>query len=100
MSWVNNFFVRELIVKFKKPREKVVYNVQCIYNDKHLFEKVFEIETGSEEKEETEVETFCPFCDKLVTVVVKGKVPPNKTVFRGAKVESSYNHGREKNSKK
>jgi hypothetical protein len=67
----------------KTQMKKVLYNVQCVYDQKHVFEKVFEIEAGSEEKEETEVETYCPYCNKLVTVVVKGKVPPDKTVFRG-----------------
>ena len=67
----------------KKKTKKVLYDVQCIYDEKHVFEKVFEIEAGSEEKEETEVETYCPYCNKLVTVVVKGKVPPDKAVFRG-----------------
>jgi hypothetical protein len=70
-------------MRMKKQMKKVLYNVQCVYDEKHVFEKVFEIETGSEEKEETEVETYCPYCNKLVTVVVKGKVPPDKTVFRG-----------------
>ena len=67
----------------KKQTKKVLYDVQCVYDVKHVFEKVFEIEAGSEEKEETEVETYCPYCNKLVTVVVKGKVFPDKTVFRG-----------------
>ncbi len=70
-------------VKKKKQMKKVSYNVQCVYDQTHVFEKVFEIEIGSEEKEETEVETYCPLCDKLVTVVVKGKVSPDTTVFRG-----------------
>jgi hypothetical protein len=69
----------------KKQTKKVLYNVQCVYDEKHVFEKVFEIEAGTEEKEETEVQTYCPYCNKLVTVVVKGKVPPDKTVFRHIK---------------
>jgi len=67
----------------KKQKKKVLYDVECVHDEKHVFEKVFEIEAGSEEKEETEVETYCPYCSKLVTVVVKGKVLPDKTVFRG-----------------
>lgn len=70
----------------KKQKKKVLYHVQCAYDEKHLFEKVFEIEDGSEEKEETELQTYCPHCDKLVNVVVKGKVPSDRTVFRGTKV--------------
>ncbi len=67
----------------KKKMKKVLYNVQCVYNEKHIFEKIFEIEEGSETIEESEVETYCLHCDKLVTVVVKGKVLPDTTIFRG-----------------
>jgi hypothetical protein len=69
-------------VSAKKKIKKVLYHVQCVYNEKHIFEKVFEIEEGSEAKEESEVETYCPYCDKLVTVVVKGKVTPDTSIFR------------------
>lgn len=67
----------------KKQKKKVLYQVQCVYNKKHVFEKVFEIEEGSEGKDGSEVQTYCPHCDKLVTVVVKGKVLPDTTIFRG-----------------
>ncbi len=76
-------------MRVKKQMKKVLYNVQCFYDEKHVFEKVFEIEEGSEEKEETEVEAYCPQCNQLVTVVVKGKVPPDKTVFRGIERQPS-----------
>lgn len=72
----------------KKKMEKKLYHVQCVYDEKHIFEKVFEIEEGSEEKEESEVETYCPFCDKLVTVVIKGKVPKDRTIYRGVKKQN------------
>jgi ribosomal protein L44E len=74
--------MRVSIMSRKKQKKKVLYQVQCIHNENHLFEKVFEIEAGSEEKEETEVETYCPYCNKLVTVVVKGKVPLDKPFYR------------------
>jgi uncharacterized protein with PIN domain len=80
---------RVLIMREKKQMKKVLYEVQCAYDEKHVFEKVFEIEAGSEEKEETELETYCPYCNKLVTVVVKGKVPPDTTVFRGIERQPS-----------
>ena len=70
-------------VKKKKQMKKVLYKVQCAYDEKHVFEKVFEIEAGSEENDESRVETYCPHCNQLVTVVVKGKVSPDTTVFRG-----------------
>ena len=66
-----------------KKKTKVTYEVQCIYNDAHQFENVFEIEAGSEEKEETEVQAYCPYCHKLVNVTVKGKVLSDTTIFRG-----------------
>ena len=34
----------------KKQKKKVLYDVQCVHDEKHVFEKVFEIEAGSEEK--------------------------------------------------
>lgn len=66
----------------KSKTKKVLYHVQCVYNEKHVFEKIFEIKEGSEGKKETEVETYCPFCDQLVTVTVKGKVKPDTTILR------------------
>ncbi|MCK5057010.1 MAG: hypothetical protein KAT34_10165 [Candidatus Aminicenantes bacterium] len=66
----------------KNKTKKVLYNVQCIHNEKHIFKKVFEINEGTEKREETEVETYCPSCDKLVTVTVKGKVKPDITRYR------------------
>ena len=61
--------------------KKVVYNVECAYNEEHVFEKVFTIEEGSE-KIETEIEAYCPFCDKMVTVTVQGKVIPDESILR------------------
>jgi hypothetical protein len=64
-----------------KKEKKVMYQVQCAYNPDHEFEKVFEIEEGSENKE-TKVEAFCPYCDKKVTVTVKGRVVPDEDILR------------------
>ncbi|MCK4764318.1 MAG: hypothetical protein KAW12_19115 [Candidatus Aminicenantes bacterium] len=66
----------------KNKTKKVLYKVQCVYDEKHVFEKVFEIEEVSESKEETEVQAYCPHCNELVTVVVQGKVPDDTRVFR------------------
>jgi hypothetical protein len=62
--------------------KKVLYTVQCAFDPEHEFEKSFTVEEGSEEKKETEVEAFCPFCDKRVTVTVKGKVVPDESILR------------------
>jgi len=70
-------------VTAKSKTKKVLYNVQCFHDEKHIFEKIFEIVEGTEKKEETEIETYCPFCDKLVTVTVKGKIKPDTSILRG-----------------
>ncbi len=61
---------------------RVKYDVQCAFNAEHIFEKVFEIEEGSEDVQ-SEVETYCPFCDKMVKVTIKGE-PIKKTLYRNA----------------
>ncbi len=66
----------------KKKTTTVSYDVQCAYNRAHVFKKVFEIEEGAESSEETEVDVYCPECHKLVTVTVKGKIPPDKVIYR------------------
>jgi hypothetical protein len=32
-------------MRVKKQMKKVLYNVQCVYDEKHVFEKVFEKKT-------------------------------------------------------
>jgi hypothetical protein len=39
------------------------------------------IEAGSEHVQ-SEVEAFCPFCDKMVTVTVQGKLIPDAALLR------------------
>jgi aspartate carbamoyltransferase regulatory subunit len=60
-----------------KKVKKVVYNVQCAYNPEHIFEKVFEIQEGSE-KIDSELEAYCPYCDKFVSIEIQGKPPPDE----------------------
>ena len=62
----------------------VKYRVQCPFDEKHVFEKVFTIEEGSEGLE-SEVETFCARCDKMVTVTVEGKAFRSETLTRTLK---------------
>jgi len=68
-----------------KRQKKVVYNVQCAHEEEHLFEKMFVIEEGSEQVE-SEVEAFCPFCDEMVTVTVRGKLVPDEELLRRFKL--------------
>jgi len=57
----------------------IKYTVQCIINEKHVFEKVFRIQEGSEAVE-SEVEAFCPFCQNPMTVKIKG-IPVKEDVL-------------------
>ena len=69
-----------------KKRTKVVHKIQCAHNEEHIFEKTFEIEDGPV-KEETEIQTYCPFCNESVTVTVKGEVVADKTMLRKYGIE-------------
>ncbi len=60
---------------------KVVFKVQCAYDENHIFEKVLNIEESAED-EETEVQAYCPFCEKHVNVVVQGRVAPDAELLR------------------
>lgn len=66
----------------KKKNKKVFYNVQCAFDEKHVFEKALEVEVGSESVE-SEVDAFCPFCNKMVSITIKGKAAMNTSVMRG-----------------
>ena len=73
-----------------KKERTVVHKIQCVHNEEHIFEKTFKIEDGSGDgsvNEETELQAYCPFCDKSVTVIVKGKVLPDKELLRKYKIE-------------
>jgi len=64
-----------------KKYKKMLFNVQCAFDEKHIFPKSFDIDEGTE-NETSEVEAFCPFCKKQVTVTVQGKVAPNESLLR------------------
>jgi hypothetical protein len=61
--------------------KRVVYEVICPNNPKHVFPFAFEIEPGSENVQ-SKVQAYCPQCDAFVQVTVKGKLPPNVEVYR------------------
>jgi hypothetical protein len=65
---------------FKLVKKKR-YRVQCAVNAKHVFDKVFEVDESGEPKE-TEVETFCPICGEMVTIMVKGEPILNENLLR------------------
>jgi hypothetical protein len=62
-------------------KRKIVHRIQCAHNEEHIFDKAFEIKDGPVTKE-TEIQTYCPFCDKSVTVRIKGEVLADKEVLR------------------
>ncbi|MFQ5544132.1 MAG: hypothetical protein ACE5FY_07260 [Nitrospiria bacterium] len=61
--------------------KKTIYEVTCAFDETHRFDKAFNIEEGSEQIE-TEVEAFCPYCNKQVTVCVEGRMVPDATLLR------------------
>ena len=66
-----------------KPKKRVLFNVQCQSDPKHIFEKVFELEENRERPgKETEVDAFCPYCNKIVEVTVKEKAPLNEEIIK------------------
>jgi len=67
-------------------RKRVVYEVVCPNDPKHVFPFAFEIEAGSENVQ-SKVQAYCPQCDDFVQVTVKGKLPPNEQILRKFDVE-------------
>ncbi|MCK4761834.1 MAG: hypothetical protein KAW12_06500 [Candidatus Aminicenantes bacterium] len=67
-------------MKYIKTK-KVKYRVQCAAHAGHIFEKVFQVEEGGEAVESSG-EAFCPYCDEMVPVEVKGKAPLDKEAQR------------------
>ena len=61
--------------------KKVIYQVECANNPKHIIEKFFEIKDGSEHLQ-TEVQVYCPQCDDWVTATVQGKFVPNQEIVK------------------
>ena len=64
-----------------RPSKKVLYDVQCAYDDAHVFQKNIEIEAGSEDTT-SEIEAFCPYCGKHVSITIQGKAMPNQELLR------------------
>jgi hypothetical protein len=64
-----------------KMGKKVVYKVQCAFNPEHFFEKAFTVEEGTENAK-TRAEAYCPYCDKMVSVTIHGKLVLDKELIR------------------
>lgn len=76
------------ITTMAQKATKVLYEVTC-YECKKVFEKVIEIETGSEDKTTDQI-TYCPFCYKMVKFEIKGK-PREDLVIRKLKERGIFN---------
>ena len=66
--------------------KNVTYNVQCAYDQTHTFQYVFKVEEGSEEITTSDVEAFCPHCEKNVRITIQGKVALDEKLMRNFKV--------------
>jgi hypothetical protein len=65
------------------PKRKVLFNVQCPADPGHIFEKVFELTEGQDRPEkETDIEAFCPYCNKIVPVTVNEKTPLDEEILK------------------
>lgn len=64
-----------------KKQKKITYTVECAYDPQHVFEKSFVIEEGTEHLEST-VEAYCPHCDELVQVTIRGRIVADSEVLR------------------
>jgi hypothetical protein len=71
----------------RRRKKSVIYDIQCAADATHNFNREFTIEEGTEESYTTDMHVTCPFCDTLMTVVVKGKVFPDATIYRKLKQE-------------
>ncbi len=71
-----------------KKAKRVLYSIECAYDPSHVFEKVFKIEDGSEDME-SEVQAYCPYCQKHVTTTIKGKAPTDESLLREFDLEAS-----------
>jgi transcription elongation factor Elf1 len=48
----------------------------------NVFEIAIDIKVKSEEKNSSEVDAYCPFCDKMLTVEMEGKILSDATILR------------------
>jgi len=63
-------------------KKKTKYTVRCVKNPEHTFDKVYDIEEGSEDSETSEVLAYCPYCDAEVGIEIQGKVFPDVDILR------------------
>ncbi len=85
----------------RKSVKQMIFMVQCPFDETHLFERKVDIEEGSDDRPaESEVEAYCPFCDKMLTVKVTGKPDRNTIFYRKFKEQEERLKKKEEKKKK
>ncbi len=70
-------------IKKHRFKKKKVFSVQCPIDKSHVFDKTFELEEGVDpDPLGTELDTFCPFCNRMVTIKVTGDAIKNEYLLR------------------
>ena len=64
-----------------KKVKRVKYTVQCANNPDHIFEHVYTIVEGTEDKQ-SDVQAYCPYCDDFVDITIQGTVKPDSILRR------------------
>lgn len=72
-----------------KMTKRLLYSVRCTKDNDHVFEKIFEIEEGSEGVEETVAQTYCPECRTAVSVTVEGRLKLDADLVRQLREQQS-----------
>ena len=62
-------------------KTKTITKVKC-GKCSNVFDIVIDIKTESEENNTSEVDVYCPFCDEMLTVEIKGEVLSDTTILR------------------
>jgi Zn finger protein HypA/HybF involved in hydrogenase expression len=62
-------------------KKKVIIKVKC-EKCSNVFDIAIDIKPESEENKMSEVEVYCPFCDEMLTVDIKGKILSDATILR------------------
>lgn len=62
-------------------KKKVIIKVKC-EKCSNVFDIAIDIKPDSEEKHTSEIDVYCPFCDEMLTVEIKGKILSDTTILR------------------
>lgn len=62
-------------------KKKISTKVKC-GECSNVFDIAIDIKPESEENNTSEVDAYCPFCDKMLTVEMKGEIISDTTILR------------------